>query len=590
VGNRNVTGAILTIGERQIPTEKDKPPVKTHTMVITTESGELQSFDLQEVRAIKLLDDGAKQDIAQFANASASARRRDAKTITVTSEGDGQREMIVSYTIAAPIWKTTYRVVLDPEGMPFFQGWAVVDNVSEEDWQDISLSLVSGTPVSFIHQIQKPLYRYRPIVPISQDLNLNPQIHEDGLVASVPSSGPGSSLSSIGGIGLGRSSGAASLGLQKNPTPNQQQAAQSTQFNNRAIEERAGVRLDGISSAITSGDSGVETAATGSDVGELFEYRVEQPVTVRRDRSALIPILQTRMDGERVSVYNEAARKDRPMHGIRLKNTSALTLEGGSLTVIDGDAYAGEALIERLKSKEQRFISFGLDLGTLVTTKFKSERKPVFMVRAQKGVFEAHYHQTQKKTYTIINQTDKKRVVYVEHPYREGWKFSDDTQKPTSQTINFYRFRVDLEPRATFELPVIENQALMDSYQLANITSRDVELFVASNYIDARMRAELEKLIEMKLKIGNEQLRINALDKEAAEIGDDQKRLRENIATLKNTIEAKQLVTRYIAKAGEQETRMEQIAKEKREAQGALAKLMTEFDAAVRALTINPIV
>src|SRR5262249_40799848 len=138
-----------------------------------------------------------------------------------------------------------------------------------------------------------------------------------------------------------------------------------------------------VSSAITSGDSGVETAATGNEVGELFEYRVEHPVTVRRDRSALIPILQTQMEGERVSVFNEAARRDRPMHGVRLKNTSNLTLEGGSLSVIDGDAYAGEALIERLKSNEQRFISFGLDLGTLVTTKFKSERRPVFLVRAQ---------------------------------------------------------------------------------------------------------------------------------------------------------------------------------------------------------------
>ena len=271
-----------------------------------------------------------------------------------------------------------------------------------------------------------------------------------------------------------------------------------------------------------------------------------------------------------------------------MKNTSSLTLEGGSLTVIDGDAYAGEALIERLKSNEQRFISFGLDLGSLVTTKLKSERRPVFLVRAQKGVFEAHYHQTQKKTYTVINQTDKQRIVYVEHPYREGWKLSDDTQKPASQTVNFYRFRVELKPRATVELPVTESQALMDAYQLANLTSRDVELFVTSNYINAAMRAELEKLIDLKLKIGKENSRIEALDKEAGEIGDDQKRLRENIATLKNTNEAKQLVARYIAKAGEQETRLEQIAKEKRAAQDSLAKLTAEFDASVRALAIKP--
>jgi hypothetical protein len=240
-----------------------------------------------------------------------------------------------------------------------------------------------------------------------------------------------------------------------------------------------------------------------------------------------------------------------------------------------------------LKSNEQRFISFGLDLAALVTTKFKTERRPVFLVRAQNGVFETHYHQTQKKTYTIINQTDKQRVIYVEHPYREGWKLSEDTQKPASQTINFYRFRVELKPRETVELPVSETQALMDSYQLANLTSRDVEVFVASNYIDAAMRAELEKLIDLKSKIGKESLNIRDLDKEAVEIGDDQKRLRENIATLKNTNEAKQLVARYIAKAGEQETRLEQIAKEKRAAQDALAKLTAEFDAAVRALVID---
>src|SRR5262249_9839757 len=286
----------------------------------------------------------------------------------------------------------------------------------------------------------------------------------------------------------------------------------------------------GISNAITSGESGVEAAASGSEVGELFEYHVEQAVTVRRDRSALIPILQTRMEGERVSVYNEVARKDRPMHGIRLKNTSALTLEGGSLTVIDGDAYAGESLIERLKPNEQRFISFGLDLGTLVTSKFKSERRPVFLVRAHDGVFETHYYQSQKKTYTIINQTDKKRVIYIEHPRNEAWKLSEDAQKPASQTINFYRFRVELEPRATVELPVMETQSLLDRYQLSAITPRDVELFVSSNYTTPDLRMELEKLIELKRKIGAVQSQIETLENEAREISEDQKRLRENIA------------------------------------------------------------
>lgn len=585
--NRSATGSILTIGERQIPaTEKDKPPVKTHTLVIATESGELQSFDLMEVRGVKLLDDGTRKDIAQFADASASARRRDAKTITISSEaaaGDtSQREMVVSYTIAAPIWKTTYRVVLDPSGKPFFQGWAVVDNVGEEDWESVSLSLVSGTPVSFIQQIQKPLYRYRPVIPIPEDLNLDPQLYDAEVALSAVSTGV------AGGVGSGHGAGS----IPPPPAPMAAPRAEMLQQNGRnfsMMENSTGFArpTTSVSSAMISGESGVEAAASGAEVGELFEYRIEQPVTVRRDRSALIPILQTKMEGERVSVYNEAARKDRPMTGIRLKNTSALTLEGGSLTVLDGDAYAGEALLERLKAGEQRFISFGLDLSTLVTTKFKSERRPVFLVRALKGVFEAHYYRTELKTYTLVNQTDKKRTVYIEHPLRDGWKLSDDTQAPASKTVNYYRFRVELEPRQTLELPVTETQALMDSYQVSNLSSRDVELFVSSNYIDAAIKAELEKLIELKSNISKAEGRIKALEEEADEISEDQKRLRDNIGALKNTADAKQLVARYIAKAGEQETRLEAIAREKRQAQAELTKLIAEFEAAVRGLKLE---
>ena len=186
--SRSASGSILTVEERKAQPDSNKPIVNSHALVITSDSGELISFDLAEVRSIRLIDEGAKKDITEFAHASASARRRDAKTIVVTSDGDGPREMIVSYTIGAPIWKTTYRVVLDAQNKPFFQGWAIVDNVSDEDWNSVSLSLISGSPVSFIQPIQKPLYRYRPVVPMPDDLNLDPQIYED---AEGGNGGPG---------------------------------------------------------------------------------------------------------------------------------------------------------------------------------------------------------------------------------------------------------------------------------------------------------------------------------------------------------------------------------------------------------------
>ncbi len=587
--SRTATGSILTVEERTTQPDDKKPPVKTHALVIASEGGELASFELSEVRSIKLVDEGARRDITEFAHASASARRRDAKTIAVTSDGVGAREMVVSYTIAAPIWKTTYRVVMDSTGQPFFQGWAIVDNVSDEDWENIQLSLVSGKPVSFIQPIQAPYYRYRPVVPVPDDLKLDPQVYEpEGL-------NMGGGDAAGGGGGVVQSLATIAPGTTDSTTTMRQ--VQQLPLNGRANNVSNLYLTDGssgasaatttLSDAISSQKVGVEAAATGSEVGDLFEYRIDQPVTVRRDRSALIPILQTKMAGERVSIFNETVRADRPFGGMLLENTSPLTLEDGSMTVIDGDAYAGEALMERLKPGEKRLISFALDLGTLASVRVKEDRNPTFLIKVVGGVFQAHYYRTTEKIYRLTNQTDRPRVVYVEHPFNQGWELTDKTRKPDGKSTRFYRFRIPLEPRQTIEFPVAERQALMDSYILTDFTRADLELFITRNYVDAQTRAALERLIEIKTRIAAVDARITAINAEVEEISQDQERLRENIKALTATAEAKQLITRYVAKADEQESRLEQLTKDRKAALEERARLQSELDAAIRGLDIN---
>lgn len=582
--SRTATGAILTVEERRAQIDANRPPVVTQTLVIAGEGGEIASFDLADVRSVRLLDEGARRDVNEFANASASARRRDAKTIVVTSDGAGAREMMVSYTIAAPIWKTTYRVVMDEAGQPFFQGWAIVDNVSEEDWTNVQLSLVSGTPISFIQPIQQPLYRYRPVVPIPENLNLEPQTYEPGTGEGVGGGrggaagiAPGVSRNMSGGDNRTPARRVAELPLNGRETVNT-----TDQF--LATTTTPSVNL---SDAISSGNSGVTTAASGAEAGDLFEYRIDQPVTLLRNRSALIPILQTRLEGERVSIYNETVRRDRPLGGMRLRNISALTLESGSLTVIDGNAYAGEALMERLRPNEERFISFALDLGTLVTPRVTQRREPVFLVRILNGVFQAHFYQTEQKTYVVTNQTDRPRAVYIEHPTRTGWTLSDDTRQPTERTANMYRFRVELAPRATVEVPVTERQALMESYALTNLTTRDLELFISRRYVDDETRAALSRLLDLKSRITGIDARIASADREIAEISEDQTRVRENIRALGQTPEARELIARYVARAGEQETRIETLRSERRAASEERARLQAELDNMIRSFALD---
>jgi hypothetical protein len=665
---RTANGSVLTVEERRTQPEPEKPVVTTYALVIASEGGELQSFDLAEVRGVKLLDAGTRRDVGEFAEASASARRRDAKTITVTSDGDGAREMLVSYTVAAPIWKTTYRVVLDDAGKPFFQGWAIVDNVSDEDWMDVRLSLISGTPVSFIQPIQKPFYRYRPVIPVPDDLRMSPQVYEpeSGEAGGLPNSIVGSVEDANGAMvagadvtiinsatgqnytartdseGVFRAQGlaaglytvsvqsmgfsrtdisnvriaperAASIGVTLRPagvtetvsvTAGDLPRARVNNFmdlpvnarrsNNYAFdgvnndEQLANKPAPSLSARMTSGESGVVAAAEGGEVGDLFEYRIEQPVTVRRDRSALIPILQTRMEGSRVSVFNQSAGRSRPMSGMLLKNTSPLTLEGGAVTVIDGDAYAGEALLERLKPEEKRLISFALDLGTLVTVRAEEDDSPAFYARIVNGTLYATHHHREKKVYTLRNQTPRPRTVYVEHPVRQDWELDNKlTPQPDGKSQRFYRFKVELAAGETKELVVAEREQGTESYALSNITPDQIQLFFSRRYIDDATRAALQNILDLKARLAASQARVAAVDREIAEIGADQKRLRDNIEALTKTAEARQLIARYVQKADQQETRLEQLAQEKQAATDERSRLQTQLDAALRALALE---
>jgi hypothetical protein len=589
-------GSILTVEKRVVAGEKDKPASVAYYLVIASESGEISNFNLADVRSVKLLDDATRRDLNEFAGATASTRRRDAKTITVASQGAGGRELIVSYTIAAPIWKTTYRVVLDERGKPFFQGWAIVDNVSEEDWAGVQLSLVSGSPVSFIQNLQKPLYRYRPIVPIPEDLNLRPQIYD-------PENGEGSGSGNGNGNGDGYGSGSGSGRGSPPPPPAPKPLFESA--NNNFIVS-SGFEGSSVSDAIVGEKSGVQTAATGAEIGDLFEYKIEQPVSVARNRSALIPIIQTKMEGERVSIFrgeeSEASASDdgeddeqeevrranpRPMSGLLLKNISAMTFEGGSMTVLDRDAYAGEALMERLKPKEQRLISFALDLGTLVRVEKKQDREPAKLIKVVDGTFQIHYFRTDKKIYHLSNQTDRAKIVYVEHPVREKWILSENSAKPDYTTARFYRFRVELVAFENKQIVVAENLPMMDKYSLSTLSPKDLDVFVASRFIDEAMRAKLAKLIDLRMRINQINARLQAFETEEERISDDQKRLRENIEALAKTPEAKQLIARYIAKANEQESQLETMQKERQTISAEKEKLERELAIEIKNLEIK---
>jgi hypothetical protein len=171
-------------------------------LVIMSEGGELRSLPLDQLRGIKLLDARLREDLERQLGIFQSTLRKNARQLTITATGTGERDLFVSYVVEAPVWKTTYRVVLDAKSKPFLQGWAVVDNVQDDDWNDVSLSLIAGAPISFVHDLQQPRYKQRQVVNMPDDVVISMQAPEASLGEALALSSlvPGISASGNGGV------------------------------------------------------------------------------------------------------------------------------------------------------------------------------------------------------------------------------------------------------------------------------------------------------------------------------------------------------------------------------------------------------
>ncbi len=188
----------------------------------------------------------------------------------------------------------------------------------------------------------------------------------------------------------------------------------------------------------------------------------------------------------------------------------------------------------------------------------------------------------------MTNQTDRAKTLYIEHPIREKWILADSSAKPDFTTARFYRFRLELKPFETKEIVVAENQGMKDSYTLSTLSPKDLELFVSRKYIDETIRAKLSKLIDLRMQINQINIRLVSFDSEIEAITADQARFRENIEALAKTPEAKQLIARYIAKANDQESRLEQINKERQTISAEKERLERELAIEIKNFEIQP--
>lgn len=640
-------GVVVGIEKRARTQGAEK--IETQELVLVSNGGELRSIPLDQIRGIKLLDAKLREDLEQYLSIMQSTIHKNLRRLTISTIGQGERELFLSYVVEAPVWKTTYRVVLDSKSKPFLQGWALVDNVQDEDWNDVTLSLVSGAPVSFIQDLQQPRYKQRPVVGMPDDVTVAPQIPQASLGTTLGFASGGAAIEGIvrdrTGAALPNvtiratqiSTGAEITAtadangryrLRGLPPGTYRVRAESPGFKSYVIEglnlasgrlarsdfqmevasvsETVTITADGVLSLPLNGrnfldmarmspgtamrdkDSGVEADVETQDIGELFEYRIAHPVTIKRNSSALIPILQNQIEGESVSLYNREAREQNPMSALYLNNTTGLTLESGPLTIIENDTYAGEALTGRIKPGENRFITYAVDLGCRVSVKDDEMDRKAYRAEIINGEFNLHYKQMKSTVYTLNNLTDRAKTVYIEHPYDKNGKWQlVKTAKPMETTEKYHRFKVVVAPKATTQFSVSEELPESHTYLLTNITTNDIQVFVKSNYLTPEMKQSLEAVAGLKTQIVALAREIAEKQSEMNTGARDQERMRENLRALGKTDEEKQLVQRYVGKIAQVEDQLERLSQEEKKLQEQRNNLQRQLDERVKKLAMD---
>jgi len=308
-----------------------------------------------------------------------------------------------------------------------------------------------------------------------------------------------------------------------------------------------------------------EPAAEGNALGDLFEYKLKERVTIRKNQSALVPILQTDVTAEKVSLWSESLGVARPLRALWLNNASTLTLDGGSFSVLDSNTFAGEGVVEAIKPGERRLLSYATDLGLLVDAKLESSQERVTRVRVIRGTMVTSSEDREKKTYIVRNEDTTPRILVIEHAVRPEWKLAQDSPQPEEKAPGLYRFRLNVEPKKTERLVINEAKPLYTQYELKVMSDEQIEILLRQKSINADVEKALRAIVAQKNVVADFDAKIKKQQMVIDQIFADQGRLRENMKSLKGSAEEKALLQRYTRQLDDEETQLDTLRKAKQD-------------------------
>ncbi|MDB5319082.1 MAG: hypothetical protein JWN40_713 [Phycisphaerales bacterium] len=578
VGGEKVAGTVLGV-EKKTLMGADKQVVETFKVNLITGTGaNIKSLSLDNVSDIALQDAKLQQELGKALAALAQARDQEKKPVQINFTGQGDRHVRVGYVVETPIWKTSYRLVLssDAKERPKLQGWAIVENQTDNDWNNVELSLVSGRPISFIQDLYRPLYIPRPLVQPQLYASLRPQTYDAGVDADGDGKkeAAGADFNNAPSFSLGRQSRGGGGGGGMGGGGVWRDAGGGGRGGGGAAPEEA-KPMDMTAS--------IASAASATKLGELFQYTVGS-VSLPRQRSAMIPIVADDVEVERLSIYNYGVLAKNPLIGARLKNTTKdqKHLLEGPITVFVDSRYAGDARIDNLPPGQERLLSYGIDLEVNVVADATAADSAIRTARVDRGVMVIVVKQVYTQRYQVENKSAREKTLLLEHAINPG-KDAVVTPKPLEKTESVYRFKETLAPNASRMIDVKEEVIQEETLDLRLGDLMALDYYTRAPQIPEKVRKAIAQAMDLKRGAVELERQIQAKEKDLARIPADQTRIREN---MKVVDKATDYYTDLLKKLRAQETELETLTGDAAKLRGDLESQKKKLEDFLKDLTL----
>jgi len=519
-----------------------------YRITVMMRDGALQTMWLSDVRSVEFVDPQLRDQLRSYLDVLAAGRQDVTREITVypvPTPGPIQ----VAYLQQFPLWKTSYRVDLGSQESRI-QGWAQIDNPTGESWENVSVSLLSGAPVSFVMNLYDPLYTNRQTVPV-----------------------PGGQVASVRDYEAALKTMNSAIELQLSPTDAEMGRGARGGLATSMAPPPPPFR--GAAPAVS--DLSFQQAQ-GVQVADFFEYQFPFPVRIGSRQSALLPFLQKTLKVERLSIFNARQDRSNPRLGAQLENNTDVPFEPGPVTFFQDARYTGEAVLEYMPRGDKRLVSYGVDNDIQVSSRSQSQPEATTRLTVSKGVAVLFSESVLTTTYEIRNKGTERKTLIVEHPRVGDRKLRGI--EPFETTDGFFRFRVPLNPGQSTQLAIPETVSRQTTVLLGTLTRQQLVSFSGRETPQA-VREKLGQIVDVQEQIAARRAEVQTTQRTMDGFFRDQERLRENLKALRDSREDQELRTRYLDQLKKQEdqidasrARIESLNNEVAAAEARLADLI----------------